>query len=121
VTVFVKNFDNKHYLDRVLVENVGNIECDIENLYITILNNDFKCSDSLAQIDNNCFKLYKPTVYVYKRECSPRRVNQGFSSEITFQKGCYFLSNTLDISYNLTYSNKYENETIVERPKLLLD
>jgi hypothetical protein len=120
VTAYFKRVDNKYYIDKINVSNLGNIEFDIENLYISIMNLDFVAEDIKQQGDSVCLTQYRPKLFAFKLQCTPKRVNQGLSAEITFQSGCYFLSNNIDMTYRLTYTNKYENKTIDDRPKLVL-
>jgi hypothetical protein len=118
VFAIIRRVGNKNFIEKIRIANTGNIECDVENLYIVISNKDFVSSDTSKQDSKVCMELYKPNTYSFKKDCTPRRVNKGLTIDISFPFGCYFTSDKLDIQYRLTYSNKYENNTIDGRPTL---
>ena len=116
----LKKKNNKYYLERFRIQNEGDIELDVESLFITLSNKQLLREDSVT-VSDDCFVYDSSYDFHFKISCTPKRVIPRLPLEMLLTKKYLMLSNYIDIYYTLTFKNDNESPRIDAKAKLVIE
>ncbi|MCA6391731.1 MAG: hypothetical protein IM574_06605 [Cytophagales bacterium] len=101
-------------LDAFIIQNSGELECQIEVADFEILNPGFKCEGRSNPNTNWDFQFIKQsnTYRLTNVNLHKNIVNVGRPLRLRFQNGCFLPQADYIVRYSITYVNKYESKTV---------
>ena len=102
------------FLDAFVIQNNGDIECQIEVVDFEILNNGFIC-EGRANWNTGWDFQYLKESNIYRLVVvngQKNIVNIGRGLRLRFQTGCYLPQGGYIVRYSITYVNKYESKSV---------
>jgi hypothetical protein len=102
------------FLDAFVIQNNGDIECQIEVVDFEILNNSFICEGRTNWNRDWDFQYLKESNIYRLVVVSGQKnvVNIGRGLRLRFQTGCYLPQGGYMVRYSITYVNKYESKSV---------
>ncbi len=109
-----KKVNGKFYIDEIIVENFGAIECGVKTLVLKIMNKDYVCSDT-AKLGTRMFISEGRNNYRLINDVLYTEIHVGQNMAYGTKNLCPFDNKNIEITYLLTYKNDLENQTIEGR------